>query len=802
MAPLDLYKKNGPESIEPIPRQSSETTLPLTDSSSSPTTAPLLIPAIMLWLGNTIVTLSKIPLQNYWHILVVILAGALSLGGLTLQRRFSRAFNRFCAKALFPYLLGASMAPNAALHSEGPFADLANAPIKIQGEIVTAPRFTWSRLSDSAAPPLRATLAKLTVAETQVAGKIILEWPSSTLLAGRGSRVAVLLTAGNGPIRKVAAGKDIQLISNPGLLGFLDQLRLTASQKLQPICDGWASALLLGERRLIPPWVLNDYRDTGLAHLLAISGLHVGMILALLQSLGRRLPPATQRHWQRFSLGLILLHALISGADAPAVRAAVTGIFFCWGLQKGRVLSFPQIAGLFIIAWCLVGRPPPDPGATISIAAIFALQLCRSQQVFISEIPPLSQRNSSSLAWLKGGYIAFFGAHAALIWWNPTICFAGPIFTLLMLPVVMLTILLASFTLLCSLSLTVVDLSGIWKLLTRLLTTIPAELNRLPGTPTILPPTGPLFWSLIFGSAVLILSGKLRPISHLGIPIILSFWIPLIPAESQLQIELLSRGQGQALLLSSGKVNLLFDAGDTSSWDGGYSRIRDALWKRKIKSVDALFLSHPHLDHQGAVPDLLTHGLVSSLWITNGYDSMEPGKHIVRIACKSGVKIRRLKSQQALQLADFRIEVISSGIPVAMKPTANDLSPLIFIEWKNQSILTTGDATAPILAGATLSGPIDHVLLPHHGAPTKGLVQWLLNLQPRHIWVARKPPLPRVTAAQLAEFSDLKVHFHGDRWVYRAKNHLPEILILNSELVFAMPTRRPAIKRWVRGLLR
>ena len=107
-------------------------------------------------------------------------------------------------------------------------------------------------------------------------GQIILEWPIDLVLVGRGSRVTAQLSAGHGPIRKVARYGGLHADDSHGILGSFDRWRLKLSLFWQPVAGGWASALLLGERRLISPEIMTHYRDTGLAHLLAISGLHVG----------------------------------------------------------------------------------------------------------------------------------------------------------------------------------------------------------------------------------------------------------------------------------------------------------------------------------------------------------------------------------------------------------------------------------------------------------------------------------------------------------------------------------------------
>ena len=106
-----------------------------------------------------------------------------------------------------------------------------------------------------------------------------------------------------------------------------------------------AQALLLGQRGGLPTDLVEDFRGTGTAHLLAISGLHVGtlMIIALAAAgavLGRR--------WGMYllvPLALIWLYALVSGLPISVVRAAIMGTVYLAALGVGRPRSIlPALA--------------------------------------------------------------------------------------------------------------------------------------------------------------------------------------------------------------------------------------------------------------------------------------------------------------------------------------------------------------------------------------------------------------------------------------------------------------------------
>ena len=100
--------------------------------------------------------------------------------------------------------------------------------------------------------------------------------------------------------------------------------------------SGLAQALLLGIRSELPRPVKDAFRAAGMSHLLAISGLHVGIVLALAlgvgaATLGSRNPAAIL-----CALGIVWAYAVISGLDPPVVRAAIMGSLFLAQGLTGR----------------------------------------------------------------------------------------------------------------------------------------------------------------------------------------------------------------------------------------------------------------------------------------------------------------------------------------------------------------------------------------------------------------------------------------------------------------------------------
>lgn len=144
-----------------------------------------------------------------------------------------------------------------------------------------------------------------------------------------------------------------------------------------------ARALMTGERGAIPERILEAMRDSGMAHLLAISGLHIGLVAGILfvglRALLALIPPLALRYpIKKIAAGVgiagALAYALIAGAPIPTQRA-----FLMIGLVLLAVLLDRRGLGIRTVAWAaliiLLWRPESLLGASfqLSFAAVTAL---------------------------------------------------------------------------------------------------------------------------------------------------------------------------------------------------------------------------------------------------------------------------------------------------------------------------------------------------------------------------------------------------------------------------------------------
>ena len=185
-----------------------------------------------------------------------------------------------------------------------------------------------------------------------------------------------------------------------GIFTFRRSLSKNSERNLPAPQSALAQALLLGLRGQLPPGVRDDFRDTGTSHLLAISGLHVGVLLFLTIALvsgtiGRRQPL-----YFLLPLAAIWIYALTSGLPVSVVRAGIMGSTVLAAVALGRPRRL--LPALALAAAVMVGIDPKVLGQVsfqLSFAAVTGIALILPVQPRLSEA--LSNRINRGGGWWR-----------------------------------------------------------------------------------------------------------------------------------------------------------------------------------------------------------------------------------------------------------------------------------------------------------------------------------------------------------------------------------------------------------------
>ncbi|MCX5834906.1 MAG: DNA internalization-related competence protein ComEC/Rec2, partial [Deltaproteobacteria bacterium] len=221
--------------------------------------------------------------------------------------------------------------------------------------------------------------------------------------------------------------------------------------------------------------------------------------------------------------------------------------------------------------------------------------------------------------------------------------------------------------------------------------------------------------------------------------------------EGRLRVTFLDVGHGNATLVEfPGGRRMLVDGGGSfdSRFDFGRYVVAPFLWKKRIKKIDTVVLSHPHPDHLNGLPFILEHFEVEELW-TNGEKVESPSFEMFMktvVDKKIGTKIVSarsdpfLKNGVSIKILNPR-KPISGGRPFLSDRESNNESLVLKISFREVSILLSGDISMPaetvlVQSGADLRSNV--LLVPHHGLRQSCSVPFLRCVKPDYAVISSR----------------------------------------------------------------
>lgn len=501
------------------------------------------------------------------------------------------------------------------------------------------------------------------------------------------------------------------------------QARLQSS--LSPEQAGLAVALLLGERRDLAAWQADNYRRFGLVHLLAVSGMHFWLWDRLLRRCLRG-PTAYLR------LPLLGFAAALAGGSAPVMRALCVIILRDVMARHAKVV--PGLH-LWAAAWLLevaLWRPEAHGlGFLLSYAATAFLILGAA---------PIAR--PWWIRTLQASWVAFLGSMPFLHQVQGTVePWSIPLSPLLgvLLPLRLCGALIALLPG-CAL-----PTDYFLQAISHLEATAFRWLEHAPGSPWSTTQDASLWYYLAAaaGLAAVLPKWKGRPWIRIFCWSLFAIGI-WAPTHHRPGISVLQVGHGLAVVVAGETRSLSFDlgSGERSPRDLVDRILYPELLQRHWPVPDRAVESHADWDH------------------VNGYPMLRARHPFSRIELAPG---------ESLALKDLEPwQVTVHGCGGARKGVRNDAGHVLDLHDRTRDvrIVLLGDQAGFALEDLVErlpAGPIDILLVPHHGLTTEGLAPLLEHLQPRQAWSSSGPrnfPLP---VAPLLQHFDIPIHttMHG-----------------------------------------
>jgi competence protein ComEC len=564
-----------------------------------------------------------------------------------------------------------------------------------------------------------------------------------------GSRIVAVGAARPGGVLSVA---HLRVLSGARPLRY--RIRGLVAERLRSLYgdrSGLVEAMVLGSRHDVDPAVRREFVRAGLAHLLAISGLHVGIIAGWLLLLLRRVMPR-RRAWLA-SVVATWAYVLLLGFPAPATRAA--GFFSLYALARWRQ-RHPPFAAVLAVALLIVLLVDPQAasgvGTWLSVAAVWGTRWGTRLLPSRRRRHPVAQLAAASLgATLATAPITAFAFGSV----SP----AGLVANLVAVPLAGVAVpgVLASIGLGIMAGGAGLALAGL-EVTARWAAQLPAgHLSFAPGPGAALP------WAALLAAVVWF--ARCRPCWALVarralLGCALAVWGALAATalgsragKGEVAIHLLEVGQGDAIAVRtpSGRW-LLLDGGPRGvAGDMGRRVVAPFLRRHRVRDLTALVVSHGDADHLGGVPVVLQEfdpGLV-----------LEPGQALgtglyleyLGVVDRQGLEWRAARAGDTLVLDSVVLAVLHpSDRWMARRTDPNENSVVLHLRYGCFDALFTGDIGAPAESLLVAEVPeIDLLKVGHHGSAGGTGAAWLDSLRPKAAVVSVGPnsyghPAPEV----------------------------------------------------------
>lgn len=557
---------------------------------------------------------------------------------------------------------------------------------------------------------------------------------------------------------------------------FRHGLTLRLMDVMGPEAGGYAAAMLLGTKRYLPEADDQSFRRLGVAHVLCISGFHVGLLAGLLRRMTRPLP--LSRKGRLATEGAVLLaYCLLTGGNAPVLRAsgmllwrqytrirhrqllplhmlcvtAALQLFFNPTLLFGASfqLTYGAMLGILLITPRLMRRMDLRSHIAQKVWEAFCvavgaqLGILGPQLYWFGELPLLA-------VLLNMAVIPFASGLISLFW-----------LTLAAMPV---PILRDGLGMLCA------GMTGLLTAAVRWMSqwdgislwTRQADLFTLAG------------WLLLIVGMSTLLPRRMKKLRRgvilLGTALLLTILLPL-PQDDPCYIQF-DVGDADAALLQDGEVTVVIDTGEDGQAIAGY------LHKQR-QGIDMLIITHLHTDHGGGIAALLEKGIPVDVCFLPADAELpvidEEVLPLLASLAETGTEFRYLSQGDEIGLPSGRLRVLW---PVAgrVRPEhdGNDVCLVLQAEINGVTMLLAGDLPALYARYAAL--PSDVLKAPHHGSRISCTEELLRRVKPQVI----------LQSNRLASRSEHLAALAGDIPLYATDRFGAIILRFPGEGVFTL----------------
>ncbi|WP_187986110.1 DNA internalization-related competence protein ComEC/Rec2 [Listeria marthii] len=526
---------------------------------------------------------------------------------------------------------------------------------------------------------------------------------------------------------------------SPSILMRIQNIRLQTithiTENISPKINPYFLALITGEKNGFSPEMYETYQQMGVVHLLAISGLHVNLLVGAIYFLLLKFG-ITRERAVLCLLVFLPFYIILTGANPPVIRAAtMTALLLLSEKYATKWSSFSVICLSFVLFFLLQPYVIYEVGFQLSYAVSFGIILSsrqiltRQQNIFTKSlaISFVSTMMSSVVMMYHFYSFSWVGIFFNLLY--------VPIFTIIILPGCISVFLLS----MCSPVLSAIP-ESVLTFLIQFIESFTNVLAKIPRQTIVTGRPNTIILVLIIGTILLFFYQWQKKKFPIGIFIFFCLLCYISSFNFIGKVSFVDVGQGDSILiqLPYNKGNYLIDTGgqlpfEKEDWAKkrkpftiGESTLTPVLKSKGISSLDKVIITHSDADHMEGLDDLAKNISIKELIFAQGAEN----KAIMKEALDAMPQVKQtiILAGANWQVGENRFECL---YPTQAGVGGNDDSIVLKAILDNKVWLFTGDLEANG-EQKLLDQPVkaDILKVGHHGSKTSTSKEFMQQVQP------------------------------------------------------------------------
>lgn len=545
--------------------------------------------------------------------------------------------------------------------------------------------------------------------------------------------------------RRYLLGKNIefQLVGNPKTIKTLDkeislkyQLQRSFYKRVQTQFSNLKAqnantikGLILGASNNSDGGEYDKYKELGIAHILAISGLHIGIIagffIYILSIIGFK------RKYNFFiTLFVLWLYGLLIGFPPSTLRALIMFTIIIISKLSNKPYDFLNILAFSFIISLII-----NPFWVFSIG----FQLSYIATVSLGFIfPKLKEYIYPYKSNFVDSFLSVLAVNVGIFPLQSLYFNEFPIHTfisnILILPMATINLMLGFLNLISNIFVPILDLfltiqslivDYIYKLPMRTLYLSSLEIGEIIT----------YYISVMIALNIKKL-GELSKSIKKTVFVSLVFLLLMMSINNltwnNLEIDFIDIGQGDSILIKKDSIQYLIDTGGSvfGTFDVGERILLPYLVKTGNRDIEGVIITHFDKDHYGALGSLINKISIDKVLVGSEIPDLELKQKLKR----AGIPVVKLVKDNRITIdKDTCLHVVYPDKETKKSKIENNNSLVIILEAYGKRILFTGDIESPIEKKLVSQGiePVDILKIPHHGSQSSSTEEFIAMLSPQ-----------------------------------------------------------------------